>query len=274
VLIVRQVLIMIAGTFVYSFGLNYFLIANHLAEGGFVGLSILVLYTLHIPLGLTYLALNIPLFFVAWRYFGSDIIWRSIIGVAGISLFSYVTRHLQMPIPDRLLAALYGGVCCGIGLGLIFRTGSTTGGSDIIARLLRRFRGMNMGSALFAIDVCVIATIAIVIGKDVAMYSLVSLFVTSRVVDFVLEGSASSKAAFIISDQAKEISDKIQVILDRGTTLLTGKGGHGGAEKKVIYCVVSREEVVRLQRLANETDPTAFVVISDVHDVSGEGFQR
>ncbi|MBX5437238.1 MAG: YitT family protein, partial [Alicyclobacillaceae bacterium] len=212
------------GALVYSLGLNGFFVANHLAEGGFVGISLLLYYRLHLPLGLTFFLLNIPLLVVSWRLFGREFIIKTFVGVALVSLFSWLTANVRITTSDPLLAALYAGVVTGLGLGILFRTGATTGGADIIARLVRHFRGIGMGRTLFAIDVCVIALVAFLIGRQTAMYSLVALFVASRVIDFVIEGVKAGKAVIIISDQADAIADAIHRQLERGTTLLYGRG--------------------------------------------------
>nr|WP_229776656.1 YitT family protein [Alicyclobacillus cellulosilyticus] len=260
------------GAFVYAVGVNALLVANHLTEGGFVGLSILLYYRFGIPVGLTFFVINLPLLFYSWRVFGRAFILKTFVGVAAVSVFSSLTSPLRLPIHDPLLAALYAGVILGLGLGLIFRTGATTGGADIIARLARHFRGLAMGRTLFVVDVCVIGLVALQIGYERAMYSLVALFVASRVIDFVIEGATKGKALTIISDRPAEIADQIHRQLDRGTTILLAKGGYTGRDRQVVYCVVAREEVNRVQHIVSAVDPRAFVVVNDVHEVLGEGF--
>lgn len=216
--------------------------------------------------------LNIPLLLVAWRLFGHAFVGKTALGVASVSGFSELTQDVRIQTHDPLLAALYAGVVTGIGLGLIFRTGGTTGGSDIIARILRHYRGMAMGQILFGIDLVVIALVTIIIGRETAMYSLVALFVSSRVVDFVIEGASRARAITIVSDKNEEIANQIHQQLERGTTLLQARGGYTGTSREVIYCVVAREEVVRVQRIIQQIDPVAFVTIHTVHEVLGEGF--
>ncbi|MFO2548710.1 YitT family protein [Alicyclobacillus cycloheptanicus] len=262
----------LVGALIYSVGLNAFLVANHLAEGGLVGISLLFLYKLHWPLWITFLLFNIPLLIPGWRLFGHEFILKTAVGVGAVSLFTALTSHLQMPTADPLLAALYAGVVTGFGLGIIFRAGATTGGSDIIARLARHFYGIEMGRSLFAIDVLVLVLIAFEIGRQTAMVSLVALFVASRVVDFVMSGVRAGKAVMIISDHNQAIINAIHDKLERGTTLLQARGGYTGDARQVVYCVVPRDELMRLQRIVSEIDPRAFVVINDVHEVLGEGF--
>lgn len=271
---VRKIAGIAAGALIFSVGLNNFLIANHLSEGGFVGLAVIGWYLFHIPVGATFLILNIPLLWLGGRLFGRDFVIKTLWGVAAVSLFSELTKGIQTPLDDKMLAALYGGVLSGIGLGIIFRFGATTGGADVIARVVKHFWGISIGQTLFAIDVVVIGTIAALIGKQTAMYSLVALFVSSRVIDFVLEGFSAARAATIISDRSEEIAGRIHRELDRGTTLLPAVGGYTGTQRRVVYTVVSRDELIRLHRIVKEVDPDAFVVVNDVHDVLGEGFTR
>lgn len=262
----------VVGALVYSIGLNAFLLTNHLAEGGFVGISVLLFYKLGLPFWLTFLILNIPLLLPAWRVFGHEFILKTAVGVVMVSLCSLLTEPLRVPTQDPLLAALYAGVVTGVGLGLIFRSGATTGGADIIARFIRHYRGMGMGKILFSIDVLVIGLVALIIGYKTAMYSLVALFVASRVIDFVIEGVSPGKAITIISDKSQDISDAINAKMERGTTLLKAVGGFTGTEKQVIYCIVGREEVHRVQSIVQDIDSSAFVVVNEVHEVLGEGF--
>lgn len=263
----------LAGAFLFTFALNNFIIANRLAEGGFVGISLLALYLFNLPLGITFLILNIPLLIIGWRRFGRMFTLKTIVGVAAVSVFSEVTKGMfQMGVDDKLLAALYGGVFSGIGLGIIFRFGGTTGGADIIARLTNHYFGWAMGRTIFTIDVIVISSTAFLVGKELAMYSLVALFVAARVIDMVIEGVSNSRAMFIISDHTDKIAALIHEELERGTTLLKATGGYTGQNKEVLYVVVSREEIVRIQEMCRSVDPLAFIVVNDVNDVLGEGF--
>lgn len=262
----------ILGGFIYSVGLNAFLVANHLAEGGLTGIAVVLLYKFHLPIGPTIFVLNVPLLILGWRMFGTKFIFKTSIGVVIVSVFASLTAKLQVPTHDQLLAALYAGVVTGVGLGLIFRAGATTGGVDIIARIVRHYKGIGMGKTMFAGDILVIALVAIVVGHQIAMYSLVGLFVASRVIDFVIEGGTSSKALMIISDHFDAIADAIHSQLNRGTTMLEAKGGYTGEGRQVVYCVVAREEVNRVQQIVSSVDDRAFVIVNDVHEVLGEGF--
>ena len=170
------------------------------------------------------------------------------------------------------LAALFAGVTIGTGLGIIFRYGGTTGGTDIIARLAFRYWGWQMGKTLFAIDACVITLSLVYLDYREAMYTLVAVFVGARVIDFIQNGAYAANAAMIISKKNSEIAKKIIEELDRSATIIPGKGGFTGQEIDVLYCVVSRSEIFRLKNIIQSVDPHAFVAVHDIHDVLGEGF--
>jgi len=262
------------GSFIFSFGLNYFTIANKLSEGGFTGVALILKYIFGISPSLVILILNIPLFIFGWRKLGHQFMIYTMIGTTLVSFFLWLTEGFQEPIDDLLLAALYAGVSIGLGLGIIFRFGGSTGGVDIIARLAFRYSGISMGRTMFLFDFIVISLSAYFIGIQKAMYTLIAVFVAAKVIDFVQEGAYSAKAATIISDHNHEITLKIMKEMDRGATMLKGKGGYTGIDKDVLYCVISRNELPRLKQIVHAIDSRAFIVVSDVHDVLGEGFEK
>ncbi|MCG0313979.1 MAG: YitT family protein [Calditerricola sp.] len=269
----KNLLAITVGCAIFSFGLNYFTIANGLAEGGFTGITLLANYIFGFDPGLVNLLLNVPLFFIGWKVLGRTSMIYTIYGVVAVSVFLWVFKDFRQPLHgDLLLAALYAGVTLGLGLGLIFRYGGTTGGVDILARLAQKYLGWTMGRTMFLFDLFVIGASAYYIGREKAMYTLVAVFVATRVIDFVQEAAYSAKAALIVSDATADIARRILHEMDRGATLLKGKGGYTGTERDVLYVVVSRNEVQRLKALVHQVDPYAFVSIQDVRDVHGKGF--
>jgi len=268
-----SIIAIIVGTAIMGFGINSFNIPNHLAEGGITGISILIkLLFPVVDQGIVFFALNIPLFILGWKILSRTAFTYTILGTVSLSVFlSVFDNVLPLHMNDRLLASLYAGVAVGIGLGIIFRYGGTTGGVDIIARLLQKHWGVSMGRTLFLSDILVIAASLIYLNLESAMYTLVAVFIAARVIDFFQDGAYAGKALTIISDQAEEISKQI-LELGRGVTLLSGKGAFSGAEKQVIYVVVSRNEVMRFKNIIQEIDPHAFLIVNDVHEVLGEGF--
>ena len=271
----QNIIMIIFGSAIFAFGLNYFTIANELMEGGFTGISILLNYTFGWSPAVMNLVLNIPLFYIGWRVFGHQSMIYTILGTVSLSFFLWVTSGWSNhPMKEDLfLVSLYAGVFVGVGLGIIFRFGGTTGGVDIIARLANKFYGWSMGRTMFAFDFFVIGISVFLIGQEKAMYTLVAVFVGTRIIDFVQEGAYAAKAATIISDSAPQIADAIMKEMERGATLLKGKGGYTGSDKEVLYCVVARSETIRLRNIVHRIDPRAFVVVNDVHDVLGEGFR-
>ncbi|WP_379129262.1 YitT family protein [Paenibacillus sp. sgz500958] len=270
------------GTAIYAFGLLYFIIPNQLMEGGVTGITILLNYAFSIPIFLTTLLINLPLFFLGWKMLGSHQIVYTGIGIGSLTFFLWLfewminsgwiepfrTEH------DFILASLYAGVTLGMGLGIVFRFGGTTGGVDIVARILGRSFGWSMGQVILAIDIVIIGTSLLYIPKEQILYTLVAVFISSRVIDFIQEGAYAAKAFTIISDHAPAIADLITVELERGVTLIPAIGAYSKQAKHMVYCVVSRQEIRRLSQLVKSVDPRAFVIISDVHDVHGEGFKE
>ncbi|MEW9669789.1 YitT family protein [Ammoniphilus sp. 3BR4] len=269
---VRNIIMIILGSGLMGFGINYFNIANNLAEGGVTGITILLKFIFNWDPGLVNLLINIPLLVLGWRVLGRIALIYTIIGTVSLSFFLSLFGQFRLPLEDSLLAALYAGVSLGVGLGIVFRFGGTTGGVDIIARLLNKYKGWSIGRTMFVADFFVIGISLIYLDLTGAMYTLVAVFIGARVIDFVQEGAYSAKAVTIISDHNEEIAKKIMVEMERGATLLSGKGGWTGIQKNVLYCVVSRQEMIRVKSLVHEIDPYAFIIVNDVHEVLGEGF--
>ncbi|SEN28733.1 YitT family protein [Lihuaxuella thermophila] len=268
----KNIILILIGAFIFALGLNYFAIPNHLAEGGFTGITLLLYYLFGWSPGIVLLVLNIPLFFIGYKVFGKRTLIYTIIGTSAVSFMLELTKGWGKPLDDLLLVALYTGVMVGIGLGLIFRVGGTTGGVDIIARLMNKYFGWSIGRTMFLFDFGVILSSVFIIKLNMAMYTLVAVFVGARVVDFVVEGLNASKAATIISNKADEVARTITRKMDRGVTILKGKGGYTGQEKEILYAVVAPNELPKLKQIVNDLDPYAFVVVHDARDVLGEGF--
>ncbi len=268
-----SIIAIIIGSAIMGFGINAFNIPNNLAEGGITGISILIkLLFPSVDQGIVFFLLNIPLFILGWKVLGRTAFIYTILGTVSLSVFlSLFEGVYPMPMQDRLLASLFAGVAVGVGLGIIFRYDGTTGGVDIIARLLQKYMGISMGRTLFFGDILVIGASLVYLNVESAMYTLVAVFIAARVIDFFQDGAYAGKALTIISDHADDIAKQI-LDLGRGVTLLAGKGAFSGAEKQVVYVVVSRNEVMRYKSIVQGIDPHAFVIVNDVHEVLGEGF--
>ncbi|NAZ08285.1 DUF2179 domain-containing protein [Agaribacter marinus] len=273
---VKNILFILLGSAIFSFGIVHFNMQHNLGEGGFTGITLLLYFLWKWDPAITNIILNIPLFLIGWKFLGRNSFIYSIIGTGAVSLFLSIFQinpfdlHLES---DMTLVALFAGVFIGVGLGIIFRFGGTTGGVDIIARLVNKYVGWSMGRTMFLFDFIVIMTsVFAILDLKQGMYTLLAVYIGARVIDFLQEGAYSAKGATIISSQSNDIAAKILKDMDRGVTVLEGRGSFSGDKRDVLYCVVARNEIVRLKNIINSVDPHAFVAVSTVHDVLGEGF--
>lgn len=271
--LMRDFIGILIGCSIAGIGLNAFLIPNQLASGGVSGLGIVLLYVLGIPVGLTILAFNIPLLIAEGKIMGLKFTIRTVFGAIMYSALIEVFSFVPDVTGDYLLSAIYGGIFVGIGMGIVFRNRGTTGGTALAAQLLCKFTGLSMGQAIVAFDMVVIAISAVFFGAEIALYALIALFVTSRVIDMVQQGFRQEKAAFIISDMSKEISDEILNQMGRGATKITARGSYTDEDRDIILTVVNRTEITKVKYLVYSLDPSAFVIITNASEVTGEGFQ-
>ena len=250
-----------------------------LVTGGFTGLAIIVKSITSqfmkggIPLWLTNTILNIPVFILGYILMGRKFLGRSLFGTLMLSFWLYILPPLDLAQGDYMLAALFGGLFSGAGVGLVLRANGTTGGTDMVAALIhRKLRHYTVAQIMMVLDGCVVFAGLFLFGIRSTLYAIVAIFVATKVSDSVLEGFNYSKAAYIITDQYEEIAKRIMEELDRGLTGLSAKGMYTNEDKCVLYCVVSMKEIVVLKELVSEVDRNAFVIVSDVREVLGEGF--
>ncbi|WP_226579293.1 YitT family protein [Halobacillus litoralis] len=273
---VKNILLILIGSAIFSFGLVHFNIQNELGEGGFTGITLLFLYLFGWDPAVMNIVLNIPVLIIGWKILGRTTFLYSLIGIIAVSVFIALSQRYMIEFDlasDLTLAALFAGVFIGVGLGIIFRYGGTTGGVDIIARLINKYLGWSMGRAMFAFDALVIlVSIITYLEYTRGMYTLVAVFVGARVIDFIQEGAYAARGTTIISEKSEEISSRVMREMDRGVTVLEGRGSFSGTSRDVLYCVIGKNEIVRLKAIIQDIDPHAFVAVSHVHDVMGEGF--
>ena len=250
-----------------------------LVTGGFTGLAIIVkaitgqLMKGGIPLWFTNTVLNIPVFILGYILMGRKFLGRSLFGTLMLSFWLYILPPLDLAQGDYMLAALFGGLFSGAGVGLVLRANGTTGGTDMVAALIhRKLRHYTVAQIMMILDGCIVLTGLFLFGIRSTLYAIVAIFVATKVSDSVLEGFNYSNAAYIITDQYEEIAKRIMEELDRGLTGLSAKGMYTNEDKCVLYCVVSMKEIVVLKELVSEVDRNAFVIVSDVREVLGEGF--
>lgn len=266
-----------AGSALFSLGFDLFLGPNDLNSGGISGLAQILVQVLGFgSVGTLVAVINLPLFALGGMKIGKRFFWGSLVGMLSLTGTLELFELLPVPETDPLLAALYGGVLCGIGLGIVFAAGASTGGSDIIVRLLKmKMQHVPIGTISIFFDLAVAALTGIAFGDmSRALYSGVTIFVTGQVIDAVVYRFDYSKAVMIISEHHEAIAKVIIEDLDRGATYLSGEGTYSHKEKKVIFTVVKKQQMAELKRMVMDIDPDAFVVVQEAHQVLGEGFAR
>lgn len=267
-------LLIVLGCAVGGAAYPLFLLPNNIAPGGLTGVATILNYVLNVPVGTTSMLLNIPLFLIGWKAMGRVFVVRSLVATV---LFSLSIDLIRLPAVtvDPLLGSLFGGAALGAGLGLILRGGATTGGTDMVARMVhRRVPAISMGMFLMMIDGLVVAGAAMAIGITEALYALIAIVVTSKVLDMVLTGVSSNKACYIMTERWERVTQRVMKEMDRGATLLEAKGAYSGRERPVILCVCSPMEVARLKNIVREEDEAAFMFITEAFEALGEGFAK
>ncbi len=265
------------GCALFGIGFNLFLLPNELNAGGLSGLSMALVHLLQFgKVGLLTAFFNLPLFAVGGLKLGKKFFFSSLLGMILSSAFIDLFGILPIPDTEPLIGALYGGAICGFGLGVVFSTGATTGGSDIIVRLLKRkCRNLPIGIITIAFDMCV-AVFTGIVFRDITrtLYSGVAIFVSGLVIDAVVYRFDYSKVALIITSQHEEIARQVAAKLDRGATFLHGEGSFRHNDTKVVLTAVKRQQVAELKQLVSEIDPNAFIILQEAHQVLGDGFSR
>ncbi|AIC94587.1 YitT family protein [Shouchella lehensis] len=272
---IKNIVFILLGTALMAFGLVYFNMQYNLADGGVTGITLLLYFLFQFNPAISNILINIPLFFIGWKMLGRTTFFYTLIGTFSLSLFLDLFQRISFSVAladDLMLAALFAGAIVGVGLGIVFRFGGTTGGADIIAKLCLRYFGWSIGKTFLVFDSCVIVISLLYLDLREAMYTIVYVFIAAKVIDFIQQGSYSAKAAFIISDDLEQISEAILREMGRGATALKGKGSFTGNDKEILYCVVARNETVRLRTIVHRIDPHAFMAINDVTEAAGEGF--
>lgn len=267
----------IIGSFIYASAVTVFISANEISPGGFTGVSTLMNYLLNIPTGLVLLFLNIPVIIIGFVKLGGIFIVKTSVVTVIVSLCLEITEAVFPAMKfDRILAALFGGIIMGAGLGLILLRGATTGGVDIIAKLVnRRLRHLTVGRLILLMDGVVIL-LAAAVYRDIesALYSAVTMYMSSHFMDIILYGADKGRIVYAVTSKPKEISDGIARDIQRGVTHIGVKGGYTGEDRIMLMCTVRVGEVAQVYSIINRHDPTAFIVVSDAGEIIGEGFKN
>jgi uncharacterized membrane-anchored protein YitT (DUF2179 family) len=266
---IKKIVFLFIGSILAASGLEFFLIPNQIIDGGIVGISILLSTITKIPLSYFIVLLNLPFLYIGYKQIGKTFALSTLFAVSSLSYWvSYFT-----PIPelthDLFLAAVFGGIIVGLGVGLIIRYGGSLDGTEIIAIILDKKTGFSVGEIVMFMNLFILASAGLVFSWDKSMYSLVAYFVAFKVIDITIEGLDSSKGVMIVSDVPDLIAEALLHGLGRGVTVLNGEGGYSGNPKKVLYSVITRLEIAKLKSIIYENDENAFVTIHEVHEVIG-----
>lgn len=276
--IALDVLFMVAGSIIYAVGINGFTAPNNIAPGGVTGVATMLNYLFDTPIGTVVLLINIPIIIWAIVEIGYKLVTKTMLAILLNSVAIDVVA-LFMPVyrGDPLIITLIGGVCEGVGLSLVFMRGATTGGTDMIARLLNhRLRHLSMGKLMLAVDGCVVLASAFVFQSiESAVYACIVIFVSTKIIDAILYGTdaGNGKMFFILSKKNEEIASRILTDLDRGVTFLKSRGAYLKQEGEMLFCAVRRFEVFRISEIIREVDPDAFIIVGDAGEIAGEGFK-
>lgn len=268
-------ILMVVGTGLMALAIQCIYDPVGLVTGGFTGVAIIAKYVTKgaVPLWLTNLVLNVPLFLLAALVKGKKFVARTAVATVLLSAWLYVIPLWNLAEGDYVLSAIFGGVICGVGMGMVLLARATTGGTDMLAALIQhKLRHYTIMQIICVIDGIIVAVGIYSFGVKAALYAIVAIYVTSKVSDMLMEGMKYSKAVFIVSDRYKEISDAIMTQMDRGVTGLDAVGMYSGDEKCMLYCVVSKKEIVVLKEIILKIDNNAFVIVTDAREVVGEGF--
>lgn len=277
---INKTIIIFTGSFLFAAAVNLFFLPADLNTGGLTGLAIILNQLFNTPIGITAFVMNIPLIIMAFRHIGPHFLAWTLTATAAVSVLIELTVNLPQMVnigngDDRLLFCIFGGTIAGLGLGMIFTQGATTGGTDIISRLLSLvFPHITIGKLVLITDVIIVSASAAVTGElETALYSFIALFISSYTMDMVMYGTDKSQAAIIVTKQGEKINSRIIADLDRGVTILPAKGGYSKESAEALLCAVSQRQTSKLREIVSDCDPDAFVIFTEVHDIVGSGFK-
>ena len=282
---IRDYLLIILASLIEAVSLRLFFVPANLASGGVSGIAQLINHFTDWPIGLIVLLGNIPLFLLGWRFLGGfKFAMRTAVAIITYSLFTDLLLRIPIFVTysqilindlqgDIFLNSLYGAIISGIGYGLVYRARGTSGGSDILARILNNWRGISMTQSYLVVDTAVILSAGFVFGWKEALYAMIALYVSGLVAETVLEGSGTVRSALIITSKAEDVRKRVIDEMERGITYIEGRGGYTGSARPILYSVITRAEVAYLKAIVHETDPESFMVIGVAHEALGEGFK-
>lgn len=270
----KNICFCILGTFLIGIGINVFVIPANFGEGGTVGVSLNLKYTLGLSPAITSLIINMILIAVGWKYLSKTTAVYTLITVISSSIFLGLTESFNMQIESDFISTVFGGLLLGVGTGLVISARSTLGGTSVIAKIINKYTEIKTSQALFMLDSIIVLSFLFILPVQNVLYTIVMLFIVEKSMSFVIEGFNPKKAITIISNYNNEISKGINKETGRGSTLLNGVGGYERKETNVLYVVVPQNQLSRIKKIVNAHDENAFLVIHDVRDVLGNGFMK
>ncbi|MCB5934919.1 YitT family protein [Caldibacillus thermoamylovorans] len=263
------------GAIIFAYGLETFLVPNQVIDGGVVGISLILdELIVPIPFSIFLVVLNIPFLFIGYKQIGKSFAFQSLYGIILASIFTELFHHVEPITDDPLLAAIFGGIVLGVGVGTVLRNNGALDGTEILATLISSKTSFSVGQVVMIFNIFILGSAGFVFSIDSTFYSLIAYFIAFKVIDIVIVGMNESKSVLIVSDKYKEIGEALLNRLGRTVTYFTGEGGYSGEEKKVIYCVITRLEEAKLKAIVRYFDPNAFLAMSDVSDVKGGQFKK
>jgi len=266
---VKRYIFLFIGSIFAALGLEVFLVPNNIIDGGIIGISIISSHLTKWPLGIFVVVLNLPFLVFGYKQIGKTFVFSSLFSIILLSLLTFFFHHRAVVTNDVLLAAVFGGIVLGIGVGLIIRSSGSLDGTEMVAIVMSKKIPFSVGEIVMFFNLFILSSAGLVFGWDRAMYSLLAYFIAFKTIDITIEGLDEDKAAIIISDHPDEIADAIMARLGRGVTYMEGKGGFSKDKKVILYSVITRLEVAKLKAIIHEKDPQAFLTISDVYEVMG-----
>lgn len=270
--VIKNLALVLIGTFVFSIAVNSIVIPNQLGEGGVTGITLLLFYIFDISPALSNFIINAVIMLIGWRFLEKETIFYTIVAIISMSLFlEFVFLPSFIPT-NSLLGPLASGFLIGLGIGIVILGHGTTAGVDIIALIINKYMGLQVSIALLILDVMIVIPLTVVIGLEKGLLTLISLYITSKILNFVMEGYNPKKAIMVVSNKHDEIAEEIMKRVDRGITVLKGYGYYSKAEKDVLYVVINRIQLIKVQRIINDIDSNAFVTVTGIQQVLGEGF--
>lgn len=272
--LIRRIVFIFLGASLVSVGLEIFLVPNRIIDGGIVGISIITSHLTGLPLGIFLTVLNLPFLLIGYKQIGKTFALSTLFGVLIMSVGTSLLHSVQPLTIDPLLAAVFGGIILGVGVGMVIRFGGSLDGTEIVAILFQKKLPFSVGEIVMFLNIFILGSAGFVFGWDHAMYSLIAYYIAYKMIDITIEGFDESKSVWIISDKNKEIGNAILNRLGRGVTYLNGEGGYSGGSKRVIFCVITRLEEAKMKSIVEETDPTAFLAVGNIHDVKGGRFKK